>query len=225
MRLMVACEFSAIVRDAFQARGYEAWSCDLLPTEGDPAWHIQDDIRTVLRTRRDQRRYRMLIGHPECTYVCGSGLHWNSRRNPDGSLVYPDRVQKTDAAVAFFRWMLGLDIPAKALENPIGCLSTRVRKPDQIIQPNWFGHDASKATCLWLEQLPKLTPTDRIPGRLVTDPRTGRQVERWANQTDSGQNRLGPSPDRWALRSATYPGIAAAMADQWGPYLSTLFTP
>lgn len=214
MRVLVACEFSATVRDAFRARGHDAWSCDLLPTAGDPRWHLRGDVRGWL-LGLDRQPWDMLIGFPDCTYVCGSGIHWNTRRDADGRLVYPDRAGRTDDGVEFFRMLLRVPIPYIALENPIGILSTRIRKPDQIIQPHQFGHDASKATCLWLKGLPKLEPTVKVPGRTVTDPRTARLVQRWANQTDSGQNRLGPSADRWALRSITYPGIAAAMADQW----------
>ena len=107
-------------------------------------------------------------------------------------------------------------IPRVAIENPIGCIGTRIRPADQIVQPYDFGDDASKATCLWLKGLSPLRPTARLAGRIVSDPRTGKTVERWANQTDSGQNRLAPSADRWKLRSTTYPGLAAAMADQWG---------
>ena len=140
-----------------------------------------------------------MIAHPPCTYLSVSGLHWNKRR--------PERAAETEAALDFVRLLLDAPIPRIALENPIGCISTRIRKSTQIIQPWQFGHDASKATCLWLKGVPPLTPTDILPG--------GKQARR-ANQTASGQNRLPPSPDRWKLRSLTYPGIAAAMADQWG---------
>jgi hypothetical protein len=129
-------------------------------------------------------------------------LHWNKRQ--------PDRAVKTEAALQFVMALLNAPIERIALENPIGCISTRVRKPEQVIQPWQFGDDASKATCLWLKNLPPLKPTKLIPGRLVNGKR------RWANQTDSGQNRLSPSADRWKKRSETYQGIAAAMAEQWG---------
>jgi hypothetical protein len=193
MRVLVACEFSGAVRDAFRARGHEAWSCDLLPSE-TPGPHYQGDVLAVLGEGWD-----LMIAHPPCTYLASSGLHWNRRR--------PERQALTDAAVAFVAQLLAAPIPRIAVENPIGALSTRVRKPDQIIQPWQFGHDASKATCLWLHGLPLLTPTNVLPG--------GKQARR-ANQTPSGQNKLGPSADRWKQRSLTYPGIAAAMADQWG---------
>jgi hypothetical protein len=193
VRILVACEFSGTVRDAFRALGHDAVSCDLLPTEA-PGPHIQGDVLDVLGDGWD-----CLIAFPPCTYVCGSGLHWNKR--------VPGRAALTEAAIEFARKLLDAPIPRVALENPIGCLSTRIRKPDQIIQPWQFGDDASKATCLWLRGLSLLVPTDELPG--------GRKARR-ANQTPSGQNKLGPSADRWKLRSITYPGIAAAMAAQWG---------
>lgn len=145
-----------------------------------------------------------MIAHPPCTYLSVSGLHWNKNNY--------ERQQKTEAAIQFFRAMMNVPIDKIAIENPVGCISTRIRKPDQIIQPYEFGDDASKKTCLWLEGLPPLVkdPSKRVQGRLVDG------KERWANQTDSGQNKLGPSTDRWKLRSVTYQGIAEAMAEQWG---------
>lgn len=168
-------------------------SCDVLPTEA-PGPHYQGDIRDVLADGWD-----LMVAHPPCTYLASSGLHWNARR--------PERALLTEQAVAFVRLLASAPIPRIAIENPIGALSTRWRKPDQIIQPWQFGHDASKATCLWLQGLPALVPTDVLPG--------GRTARR-GNQTASGQNKLAPSPDRWKLRSLTYPGIARAMAAQWG---------
>lgn len=193
MRVLVACEFSGVVRDAFISKGHDAISCDLLPSEA-PGPHIEGDVLGIL-----DQGWDLMVAHPPCTYLCSSGLHWNTRR--------PERAALTEEAIAFVRALLDAPIPRIALENPIGCLSTRIRKPDQIVQPWWFGHPESKATCLWLKGLPPLTPTNRLPL-----PASGR----WANQTGSGQNKLGPSPDRWKLRSLTYPGLAAAMADQWG---------
>lgn len=193
MRVLVACEFSGTVRDAFRRLGHDAVSCDLLPSEA-PGPHIVGDVLTLLHDGWD-----LMIAHPPCTYLASSGLHWNARR--------PERAAQTEAALAFVRRLYDAPIPRIAIENPIGCLSTRLRKPDQIVQPWYFGHDASKATCLWLRNLPPLTETNRLPG----DRRTRR-----ANQTASGQNKLAPSPDRWKLRSITYPGLAAAMAEQWG---------
>jgi len=144
----------------------------------------------------------LMIAHPPCTYLCSSGLHWNKRR--------PERAKQTEEALAFVVQLLEAPIARIALENPIGCISTRIRPPDQIVQPYQFGHDASKATCLWLKGLQPLTPTDQVAPKLVN----GRR--RWGNQTDSGQNKLPPSADRWKIRSETYKGIAQAMAKQWG---------
>lgn len=202
MKILIACECSGIVRDAFRARGHDAWSCDIKPDERKSSFHFHEDIRILMM--RDPN-WDMLIGHPECTYVNGAGIHWNNRgRGWD----------KTEAAVDFFRWMWTLPIPRMVLENPVGILSTRICKPTQIIQPYEFGHDASKKTCLWIRGgLRPLRPTCRIPGREVIC--NGKLVERWANQTDSGQNRLAPSEHRAADRSRTYEGIARAMAAQW----------
>lgn len=196
MKVLVACEFSGTVRDAFTARGHHAVSCDLLPSEA-PGRHYQGSVERILHLGWD-----LLIAHPPCTYLCSSGLHWNTRR--------PERAAQTVAALGFVRFLLAAPIKHIALENPIGCISSQIRKPDQVIQPHQFGHDASKSTCLWLKNLPKLVPTQHVAPRLVEG------KKRWANQTDSGQNNLGPSADRWALRSITYAGIAEAMAEQWG---------
>lgn len=196
MRVLIACEYSGTVRDAFRAAGHDAMSCDLLPTD-KPGPHYQGDVFDIIRDGWD-----MMIAHPPCTYLCSSGLHWNKRR--------PDRAAQTEAALAFVQALLDAPIPRIALENPIGCIGTRIRKADQTLQPWQFGHDASKATCLWLKGLPPLAPTQTIAPRIVN----GRK--RWGNQTDSGQNNLPPSADRWKIRSATYQGIADAMAAQWG---------
>lgn len=204
MNILVACEFSGVVRDAFRARGHRAVSCDLLACDR-PGPHLQCDVEEVLDLGWD-----MIIAHPPCTYLCSSGLHWNARgRLVDGR----PRSELTEEALAFFLRLWNAPIPRKAFENPIGCLSTRWRKPTQIIQPHWFGEDASKATCLWLEGLEPLRPTRMVPPRIVDG------KKRWANQTDSGQNRLGPSEDRGLERSKTYQGIADAMAAQWSPNL------
>jgi hypothetical protein len=209
LRVLVACEFSGIVRDAFKARGHDAMSCDLLPCE-TPGKHHQGDVREILSESWD-----ILIAHPPCTFLCSSGLHWNGRgRMVDGR----PRAEMTEEGIAFARIFIDgpetSHIPMRAVENPMGCLSTRVRKPDQIIQPWQFGEDASKATCLWLDGLPPLTPTGFHTPRLVIH--ESKWVMRWSNQTDSGQNALPPSDQRWAERSKTYQGIAAAMAEQWG---------
>jgi hypothetical protein len=163
--------------------------------DGSP-FHYQGDILARLCDYWD-----LVIAHPPCTYLCVSGLHWNGRR--------PERAKLTEDAARFF--MVFTHLCCKwAIENPIGTMSRRYREPDQIIQPYQFGEDASKATCLWLHGLPVLLPTRRIPGRIVD----GR--EWWSDQTDSGQNKLPPSKHRAADRSRTYPGIADAMAEQWG---------
>lgn len=193
MKVLVACEFSGTVRDAFVDRGHDAWSCDVLPCDKGNWHHLQIDVREILHEKWD-----LMIAHPPCTYLAVSGLHWNKRR--------PERADKTEQAIGFIRLLLDAPISRIALENPIGCISTRIGRPTQIIQPWQFGHDASKATCLWLKNLPQLKPTNVLPGDRYT---------RRANQTASGQNRLPPSPDRWKLRSITYPGIAKAMAEQW----------
>lgn len=195
MRVLVACEYSGTVRDAFIRTGHEAMSCDLLPTDV-PGPHYEGDVRDVLDDGWD-----LMIAHPPCTYLAVSGIHWNGR--------IPGRAEKTEEGLAFVRLLLDAPIPRIALENPVSIISSRVRKPDQIIQPYQFGHDASKTTCLWLKGLPPLTPTRYVEPRIVDGKR------RWSNQTDSGQNRLGPSAGRWKIRSETYQGIAEAMADQW----------
>jgi len=196
MKVLIACEFSGTVRDAFARRGHDAMSCDLLPTEKDGP-HYQGSVFDIINDGWD-----LMIAHPPCTYLSSSGLHWNKRR--------PERAAQTEEAIQFFMALANAPIPQIAIENPVGCISTRWRKPDQIIQPHQFGHDASKATCLWLKGLDTLWPTTIVIPRMVN----GRP--RWGNQTDSGQNKLGPSADRWAIRSLTYPGIAEAMAEQWG---------
>lgn len=193
MRVLVACEYSGTVREAFRALGHDAWSCDLLPTD-NPGPHVQGDVLVLLGDGWD-----LMIAHPPCTYLASSGLHWNKRR--------PERAAQTEQALAFVLALANAPIARIAIENPIGALSSRWRKPDQIIQPWQHGEDASKATCLWLKGLPPLQSTNVLPG--------GAKARR-GNQTPSGQNKLGPSPDRWKIRSKTYQGIADAMAAQWG---------
>lgn len=182
-RILIACEFSGVVRDAFKERGWDAWSCDLLPTE-NPGQHIHGDVLEVLANGWD-----MMIAHPPCTYLCSSGLHWNKRR--------PERAKQTEDALDFVRRLLDAPIARIALENPIGCIATCIRPADQIIQPWQFGHGETKATCLWLKNLPVLKPTNVVEGR---------ENRIW---------RMPPRKDRWKQRSLTYPGIAQAMADQW----------
>ena len=194
-KVLVACEYSGVVRDAFRERGHDAMSCDMLPTDV-PGPHYQGDVLDILNDGWD-----LMIAHPPCTYLSVSGMHWTTRGLRDPKL--------TEDALAFVRALLGAPIPRIAVENPVSVISSRIRPPDQIVQPYQFGHDASKKTCLWLIGLPLLKPTDLIAPRVV-DGKT-----RWGNQTNSGQNRLGPSENRWKVRSRTYEGIAAAMAAQW----------
>jgi len=199
MRVLIACESSGTVRDAFRQLGHYAMSCDLLPTEVEGN-HYQGDVFDILGDGWD-----LLIAHPPCTYLCSSGMHWTTRGLRDPQL--------TEDAIQFAKMLMDCGIPKIAIENPIGVLSSRIRKPEQIIQPHQFGEDASKATCLWLSNLPRLTPTKEIAPRIIV--KNGKEYKRWANQTDSGQNKLAPSIDRWKERSKTYQGIAKAMADQW----------
>lgn len=224
MKVLVACEFSGIVRDAFVAMGHNAWSCDILPSERE-GQHILGEVEGVLEDGWD-----LMIAHPPCTYLCSSGLHWNSRT--------PGRDELTHEAMLFVMNLMGEGsiahgIPRIALENPIGRISTVYRKPDQVIQPWQFGHDASKQSCLWLKGLSPLTPTNvvnpiygcscgnRFPYELGKHgcPNChgdGNTRPIWGNQTPTGQNKLGPSLTRARERSRTYTGIAAAMAVQWG---------
>ncbi len=225
MKVLVACEFSGVVREAFRAKGHDAWSCDLLPSEDNSSFHIKGDVLEILEDGWD-----LMIAHPPCTYLCSSGLHWNKR--------VEGREKLTHEAMLFVLNLMGEgfiahNIPRIALENPIGRISSAYRKPDQIIQPYQFGHNASKSTCLWLKGLPKLSVTElvepifgcscghRFPLILGKNgcPNcngSGKVRHIWGNQTPTGQNKLGPSEKRWAERSITYKGIAAAMANQWG---------
>jgi hypothetical protein len=191
MRVIVACEFSGIVRDAFNARGHEAYSCDLLPTELDSPYHFQCNIREI-----DLSVFDLMIAHPPCTYLAVSGARWWSGRR-----------QEQEDALSFVRYLLDAPIPMIALENPIGAISTHIRKPDQIIQPCQFGHNESKATCLWLKRLPYLIPTHEPSN------------DWWKNNR---VHREPPSKDRQKNRSRTYRGIARAMAEQWSDYLECL---
>lgn len=187
-------------------------SCDLLPSSA-PGNHYQGDVRDMLCLPWD-----LAILHPSCTFLCSSGLHWN--KNP-ASPRFGGR--QTEEALDFVRYLESAEVRRKVkrvgIENPAGCIGTKIRPANQYVQPYEFGDDASKKTGLWLHNLPvlKIDPARRCAGRLVEWPRgSGKIVERWANQTDSGQNNLGPSANRWQLRSETYDGIADAMAEQWG---------
>jgi len=196
MRVLIACESSGAVRDAFARRGHDAWSCDFLPSE-TPGNHFQCDVLEVVHLGWD-----LMIAHPTCTYLCSSGMHWTTRGLRDPQL--------TEDALEFVRKLMAAPIHRIAIENPVGCISTRIRPADQYIQPYEFGDDASKKTGLWLKNLSLLIPTNLIAPRIVDG------KKRWGNQTDSGQNKLAPSDDRWRERSRTYQGIAEAMAAQWG---------
>jgi site-specific DNA-cytosine methylase len=196
MRVLVACESSGAVRDAFIRAGHYAASCDLLPSESPLGDHFQCDASAIL-----DHGWDLLIAHPPCTYLSVSGMHWTTRGLRDPKL--------TEDALDLVRLFMDAPIERIAIENPVSVISSRIRKPDQIVQPYQFGHDASKKTCLWLKGLPLLKPTQMVEPRIVN----GKQ--RWGNQTDSGQNKLPPSKDRWKLRSKTYEGIADAMAAQW----------
>ena len=180
MRVLVACEYSGVVRDAFIAKGHEAVSCDLLPTDS-PGPHIQGDVRDVLGDDWD-----LMIAHPPCTHLAVSGARW-----------FKNKEVEQAESLEFVRFLLDAPIERIALENPVSVISSRIRKPDQIIQPWQFGHGETKATCLWLKNLVPLVPTDIVDGR------------------EARVHKMPPSPDRWKLRSTTYTGIASAMADQW----------
>lgn len=171
-------------------------SCDLLPTDA-PGPHYQGNVFDIINDGWD-----LMVAHPPCTYLSVSGMHWTARGLRDPKL--------TEDALEFVQQLMDAPVKRIAIENPISVISSRIRKPDQIITPYQFGHDASKKTCLWLKNLPPLKPTQMVEPRIVN----GRK--RWGNQTDSGQNKLPPSKDRWKIRSATYGGIANAMAAQWG---------
>lgn len=194
MKVLVACEYSGRVRESFRALGHDAWSCDLLPSEDESSNHYIGDVFDIIDNDWD-----LMIAHPPCTYLAVSGMHWTTRGLRDPQL--------TEDALEFVQDLMNAPIPRICIENPVSIISSRIRKPDQIIQPWWFGEDASKKTCLWLKNLPLLVATNLLPG----DSKTRR-----ANQTASGQNKLGPSADRWKERSRTYQGIANAMAAQWG---------
>jgi hypothetical protein len=205
MKILIACEYSGIVRESFKKLGYDVTSCDLLETEISGK-HYKGDVRDIINDGWD-----LMVAHPECTYICSSGLHWNKKR--------PEREQKTVEALNFITLLWNSNIPHIAIENPVGCINTRLPfmpKP-QYIQPYEFGENASKKTGLWLKNLPKLTPTKYIEGRKVII--NNKEYFRWDNQLDSGQNKLSPSKNRGKDRAKTYEGIATAMAEQWDKYL------
>ena len=192
MRVLIACEYSGTVRDAFRAQGHDAMSCDLLPTDR-PGPHYQGDVFDIIGNDWD-----MLIAHPPCTHLAVSGAKHFAAKQADG---------RQAAALFFVQRLLDAPIARIALENPVSIISSQIRKPDQIIQPWQFGHEATKTTCLWLKGLPHLVPTNIVGkgARHVT--KSGKSLPTWYN--------LPPSPNRWKIRSATFQGIADAMAAQW----------
>lgn len=181
MKVLVACEFSGTVRKAFRDKGHDAWSCDLLPSEDNSEFHIQDDVLHELHN------WDLIIAHPPCTHLAVSGARW-----------FKDKQQEQRDAIEFFFRFVDAPCDKICIENPISIMSSKYRKPDQIIQPWMFGHGETKATCLWLKGLPKLVPTNIVEGR------------------EARIHKMPPSPDRWKERSKTYTGIAKAMAEQWG---------
>ena len=180
-RILIACEFSGIVRDAFIEKGHEAISCDLLPTE-NPGPHYQGNVLDIINDGFD-----LMIAHPPCTHLAVSGARW-----------FKDKKQEQKEALEFVKILMNANIDKICIENPISIISSKIRKPDQIIQPWQFGHGETKATCLWIKNLTKLEPTDVVEGR------------------ESRIHRMPPSENRWKERSRTFEGIAKAMADQWG---------
>jgi len=221
VRVLIGCEKSGVVRRAMRARGADAWSCDLEPADDGSPFHLRCDVLEVLRDRWD-----LAIFHPECRYLCASGMHWVGKRS--------GRLDQLLEAAEFARKLFNAPIPRICLENSVGFLSRFLRAPDQIVQPWQFGDDASKATALWLYRLPplKIDPALFYPPRFVCCGHVvasgdkygclncaGEKIARprWSNQTDSGQNKLPPSKNRSALRAETYPGIARAMAETWIP--------
>lgn len=185
MKVLVACEFSGTVRRAFAKLGHDAYSCDILPAEDGSENHFQCSIEDVPMGYGDQ--WDLMIAHPPCTHLAVSGSRW-----------FKDKVKEQEEALEFVRMLMNAPIPRIAIENPISVISSRIRKPDQIIQPWQFGHGETKATCLWLKNLPLLKPTNIVEGR------------------EARIHKMPPSPDRWKERSRTYQGIADAMAQQWG---------
>lgn len=188
MRVLIACEYSATVRDAFRARGFDAWSCDLLPTEGDPAFHMTGDAISIIYGYQ----WDLVISHPPCTDLAVSGARHFEAKRADG------RQQRS---LGFVRAIMAAPVKHWALENPVSIISSQIRKPDQVIQPWQHGHGETKATCLWLHNLPPLRPSNIVEGR------------------SDRIHKMPPGPNRWKERSRTYQGIADAMAQQFGDYL------
>lgn len=189
MRVLIACEFSGIVREAFTALGHDAWSCDLLDTEIPSSKHYVGDVRDVLFGTRGWKplKWDLMIAHPPCTHLSVSGARW-----------FKDKQKEQHEALDFVKMLMNAPVEKICIENPISIISSKIRKPDQIIQPWQFGHGETKATCLWLKNLPLLHPTNIVSGR------------------ENRVHKMGPSPDRWKERSRTFKGIADAFAAQWG---------
>ena len=209
---LIGCKESGAVRDAMLSRGIPAVSCDLLPSRSDGGEHLQCDIFEALA----MREWRGLIAFPTCTYLtCSAEWAYGDgpyhQRVKPGTLTGQARREARQAAIGFVLRLWNCGLERVAIENPVGVLSAHMGKP-QTVQPYQFGDDASKRTCLWLRGLPRLRPTGFVEPRMVNG------KPRWGNQTDSGQNKLSPGPDRTRDRSETFPGIAAAMAQQWGGY-------
>lgn len=186
MKVLVACEFSGVVRRAFRALGHDAYSCDLLPADDASPYHIQWDVMDGVLTPSNCE-WDLLIAHPPCTHLAVSGARW-----------FKDKLEEQAEALEFVQALMDAPIARIAVENPVSIISSRIRKPDQIIQPWQHGHGETKATCLWLKNLPKLTPTNIVEGR------------------EARVHRMPPGPDRWKERSRTFEGVAKAMAEQWG---------
>lgn len=202
MRVLVACEESQEVCKAFRKRGHEAWSCDIQePSGGHPEWHLQMDALEAINLYD----WDLMIAHPPCTYLAVSGIHWNNK--------VPGRKEKTEKALEFVKKLMEVDISKICIENPISVISSRIRKPDQIIRPFQFGENSTKATCLWLKNLTKLSPTNIIePEKHIT--KSGRVYDKWWFETCL----ISDLKKRAKVRSKTFLGIAEAMAEQWGDY-------
>lgn len=223
LHVLIGCERFGVLRDAFRALGHEAWSCDVVGPDDDaeafknqrwPNYHLEGDVRWFLKTAPGGASWDIGIFHPDCTYLTYSGEwaysdgSYHQKVKPE-TLVGAARREAREAAVKFVIDLANAPIPHIAIENPRGYLDKAWRPHDQAIQPHQFGDDASKETCLWLKALPPLVPTKQVAPRMVNG------KPRWANQTDSGQNRLPPSANRAMLRAKTYPGVASAIAHQW----------
>jgi site-specific DNA-cytosine methylase len=203
LKVLVACEFSGTVREAFAKRGHDAWSCDLEPTDV-PGNHYQGSVFDIL----DGGGWDLMIAHPPCTYLTVTGNKWMKDEYKNR---FPTRQQDRKDAIEFFMRLANANIPMIAIENPIGIMSTTWRKPNQIIHPWQFGHEASKSTCLWLKNLPKLNPTNVVGKGEFIEYKSGKRMTKW--YADAA--KYSPK-ERAKIRNTTFQGIADAMADQWG---------